>query len=431
MALFKPKELRKYRYSVKECIVINGGKSTSLRSDNITGIEIVNNYLTNAFPIFKINLQVKNDIYYDIMKNKNTVQIKLRIQKYYKRSGKKKEKSIKKDWLNDTFVLIMDENDTNRQDDIQQKSKKNENKKKKPDSDKTKDDRNSLELYLYRKETATSMKTTPNIIFKKTNLTSAVAYLLGLAGVSNMIMSPFENNKDITQLYLPPMSVNKLIMYLDIMYGFYKAGAVVFFGLQYSYILNFKGGCTAYPSGDKKETCLLVPKKSSIEGNESGSVEKGDDKFYLNWEYDQIQFGNESVTSDVINGTNATIINPTDGSIETAESTTITNGSSNTTSIENSTDNEWLGSIHTAQTSAGSVVLRGALADVDVSAFEPYRLFSMIFEDSKLTNKYKGTYFLSECSFRFENDSGAGDFKVSVGIVLKKLEATKSTKKTM
>ena len=434
MALFKSSQLRKYKYCVSSCIIMYNGKAESLKPDNVTGMQIINDYIENTFPVFKLNLQIKRKLYYDILKNKNDVKVHLKIQKYYKidfGNKKKKKKSPKKTWLDETFVLIMDENSHPRAEDIDNKNDKVEKKKKKGDASASGDNENSMELYLYRPEVASSMKKQVNIIFKKTNLISAVTYLLGLAGIRNVICAPFENNTEISQLFIPPLSINRAIQYLDIMYGFYANGSVIYYGLQYSYILNFKGGCNVYPSGDKKEVTFLVPKKSSTEGVQGGSVAKASDKYYICLEYDQMSFSNESISSDVINGTDAIIIDPNDASIETTSSTTITNGSSNYRSIENSTANKYLGTTYAAQTSACSNIITGSIVDCDIEAFEPYRLFNFVFEDSKIVNKYNGKYFLSQCSYDFVNESGKGEFDLQVGLTLRKMESVSSTKKTM
>ena len=434
MALFKQKDLRKYKYCIGQCVVMYNGKTETIRPENVTGIEIINDYITNTFPIFKLNLQVKRETYQNIMKNKNDVQIKLKIQKFYKLdfgNKKKKKKSPKKTWLDGTFILLMDDDFHANDEDLYKKRKKTESNKKKGDAKSSGDYSNSMELYLYRKEVASSMKKTINIIFKKTNLTSAIAYLLGEAGINNMIMSPLENNNEISQLFIPPLSVNKAIQYLDIMYGFYSSGSMIYYGLQYSYILNFKGGCTAFPSGDRKEVDFLVPKKSSSEGVQGGSVAKGTEKYYIVWEYDQMTFSNDTISSDVINGTDAVVINPNDSSIETANSTAITNGASNTIMIENSTANPYLATTHAAQTSACSNIISGSVVDCDLEAFEPYRLYNFVFEDPKVVNKYNGKYMLAQCSYNFVNEGGKGEFDIQVGLTLRKMESVSSSKKSM
>ena len=44
------------------------GKAESLKPDNVTGMQIINDYIENTFPVFKLNLQIKRKLYYDILK---------------------------------------------------------------------------------------------------------------------------------------------------------------------------------------------------------------------------------------------------------------------------------------------------------------------------------------------------------------------------
>ena len=425
MGLFNANQLRKYRYKIAECMVIIGSEVITLEPMNVTGMKIMNNYTSDTFPIFLLNLQLHSEVYYKINKNKNNLTIRLRVQKYYTKDGKKK-KFADGDYINDEFVLIRDDIDTSRTADIDRAEDKIEKRTKKSQS--TKEPSHSMELYLYRKEVATAMQTQLNMIFKESTLTSAISFLLYKIGIKNMLMSPLENSEKYSPLYIQPLTLNKAIMYLDIMYGFYRAGSVLFFGLKRSYLLNYKGGCTAYAIGEKKNCTIMVPKQGSNENMQGGSVDTGDSTgYFYNVEYGAIEFSNSSISSDVINGTNALVVNPADGSITTSESDTITSGDSNTAIMENTTANPWLADIYAYQTSSSSEVLSGSISDCDVEGIEPNKNWTVIFEDSSLTQKYNGTYFLTNSILDFTNDEGSGDFAIVVGFTLNKIEKPTST----
>lgn len=425
MSLFNSNQLRKYRYKISECMIIIGSEVITLEPMNVTGMKIINNYTSDTFPIFLLNLQVHSDAYYKINKNKNILTIRLRVQKYYTKDGKDK-KFIDGDYINGEFVLIRDDSDVNRTVDADRAEDKIEKRTKKSQS--TKEPKHSMELYLYRKEVATAMQTQLNVIFKQTTLTSAISYLLYKIGIKNMLMSPLENNTSYPPLYIPPLTLNMAIMYLDIMYGFYKAGAVLFFGLKRSYLLNYKGGCTAYETGEKINSTLLIPRDGSSNNAQGGSVDTGDmSGYFYNVEYGSIEFSNNSVSSDVLNGTNALVVNTTDGSITTSTSNAITSGDNNKTIMENSTANPWLADIYAYQTSSSSEVLVGSITDCDADGIEPNKNWSVIFEDVSLANKYRGTYFLANSILDFTNDVGSGDFSIVVGFTLNKIEKPVST----
>ena len=80
MSLFNSNQLRKYRYKISECMVIIGSEVITLEPMNVTGMKIINNYTSDTFPIFLLNLQVHSEVYYKINENKNILTIRLRVQ---------------------------------------------------------------------------------------------------------------------------------------------------------------------------------------------------------------------------------------------------------------------------------------------------------------------------------------------------------------
>lgn len=417
MALFNPSAIQKWRYVVNACTMIINGKSYSLEGRNVSSIEIESDFLTNTFSILKVVFLLDNEVYYAASQNKTTLKINLNLQKYFQ-NPEKTYNSPRKDFINATFATI--EDDLNIQRDSSQLLLKNQTQ-----TDSTynlKEPQNELELYLYREEVATTMKTQINEVLVNTTLTSAIGYLLTKGGVNNCLISPLENNKTYDTMLLPPLTVSRCLAHLDAYYGFYKTGSIIFFDFLRSYILKYKGGCTAYESGEKQETVFLIPLPESDNTANAGSVDNdSNDKYYIAWQYDKVTFSNKSVSTDVLKGTDAVVVNATDGTTTTSSSNTVTNGSSNKAVIENTTDNEWLGSTYTAQTSSSSVVVSGTIADFDISALAPNKKMTLVFEDGSIGNKYNGTYFLTSVTYKFLNENATGDFQIAGAIELRKM----------
>ncbi len=420
MALFDSSKLQSWRYSIYSCIVLVNDEAIQLDKMCVTGIELVNDYFNNTFPIFKLNLILDSDTYYKILNNKTEVKIKLRLQKYYQLYGSNK-KSMYKDFINDTFVIIDDTMDISRDDDLDLQEKIN----KSNSDDELEMYDYPLELFLYREETSTGVKTQINNILKNVTLSSVIGYLFGVSKIKNALVSPLENNKTYEEILLPPLTINRQLLHLDAMYGFYRYGSVIFFGIDRTYILNFKGGCTAFENREKPETCIYIPKITSVQNSGIGSIESNDNRHYINWNYEEINISNRSVTKDVLSGSDVLVINTSSGTTSKSTSNTVTNGDANVAIIENEGENEWLNTTFTAQTSSNSLIISGMISDVDVEALTPNKKFSLVFEDQKLTNKYKGTYFLSKTVFKFVNTTGNGDFSILAAIELRRLHKTK------
>lgn len=415
--LYETKDLQAWRYCIGACHIIIGGSVKTLEPMCITGIEILNNYYENLFPIFKVNFLLDSDTYYSVLNKKTEVKIKLRIQKYYKKYDNKDIKSAKQDYLNDTFIIIDDNDDANREADLDLIKK---NQKVSSDAEMDRYDK-PLELYLYREETATGVKTQMNKIFKEANMSSIIGYLLGESKIKNALVSPLENNNTYSTILLPPMTINKALLHLDAAYGFYKQGSVIYFGIDRTYILNFKGGCTAYESGELQETVIFIPKTLSVANAAGGTLQHDHSKHYINWKYDDVNFKNSSVSKNVLSGSDVAVVKPVKKSVIRKTSKTKVIKKANTAVIVDEANNPWLDSTFTAQTSSNSLIIYGAMVDIDCTALTPNKKFTMIFEDPNLTNKYKGTYFLSNCLFRFMNDSGEGDFSLIAAVEFRRM----------
>lgn len=414
MAIADANTLKEYLYRVSEFVIMCNGEEDFVPVHCVTGLRIQHDFVSNLYPVFTVTITVNSDRYYKIMKNKLNVKFKLRIQKYYT-APSSLDKSFMKDYINGTFSLIPDDDDV----DIN----KNTSVSKTSISDASsvpEKDEYVTELFLYRDEVATAMKTQINDILSGVSLTDAVGYICGSVGLNNVLISPMDNQKVYSQLLLPPLSVHKEIQYLDSQYGFYKAGSIIYFGLNNSYILNYRGGCTAYAQGEIQQTNFLVLKKHQSGSIDSGMFLKNDKQYNVNLLISKIKANNKSVSNDVLYGNSVSIIDASTTGIANSESSAITKGKNNTTILRNDGENSWMAQTYTAQTNSDSMVLNCAASNVDLDAFTPNKKMNVIFEDSSLVNKFKGIYLLTSATFEFQNTGGV-DFAVHVGFVLKRV----------
>lgn len=418
MALFNKEENKQYRYCVASCIVMVGGDATILNPLSVVGIHIMNDYMASLFPIFKLNIATNNDLYYKVNQNKTNTKIKLRIQKYAVHEDG--SYSAKSDWINNTFVLIDDDTDVNR-------SKDNQRSVKRFNVDNGLNDfENSLELYLYREDVINGVKGhCREAICDVASVTDIVGYVLGESGLTrNVLMSPLENNGAYKDIHIPPISIHRLVMHFDAYYGFYRSGSIVFFGIERSYILNFKGGCTALAPGELPDVCFLVPKENSAELHLSGVVDKNDLKNYIVLPYGKVAFTKTSITDNVTTGAGAMINHPSSGASSSARGNTVNVGSGNSDIITAGSDNPWLASAFAAQATSKADVMTCTITDFDVSVLTPNKRYSVIFEDTAETKKHKGAYLLASSTIEFINDRGEGDFQITAGLELRRSQSS-------
>ena len=417
MAIAEAKQLKEYMYRVTEFIIMVNGENDSVPTHCITKMSITNNFETDLFPVFKIDAVLNMTRYYNIMNNKNTVKFKLRIQKYYV-APSSDEKSLMTDYINGTFSLICDDADHN-------PNKLPLDQKTITGSSEVEKDNYPIELFFYRDEIATAMKTNVNTVLNGVNLTNAITYVLSIAGLKNILMTPLENQKMYSELILPPLAIHKELQHLDSQYGFYKSGALIYFGIKNSYILNYKGGATAFAAGEIQQTNFLVLKKNTQPAIDSGMFLKNDGQYNIHWRTDDIKINNDSITNDVLKGNNITVIDSSTTGITKGTSTAISKGVGNTAVVKNDTENEWVSDTYTAQSNSNSIVLTGHVSNVDLDALTPNKKFTVIFEDAKLANQYKGIYTIAVEEIEFMNRGGV-DFTVIVALKLKRVSSKSS-----
>ena len=71
------------RYKVSELKLLINDTAIDIQPFQVKGISFENNFESDIFPIFKLSLVLNAKIYYNILKNKNAIKFKIRIQKYY------------------------------------------------------------------------------------------------------------------------------------------------------------------------------------------------------------------------------------------------------------------------------------------------------------------------------------------------------------
>ena len=411
MAILDDKDVCvRYRYKVKELYILFKDKEHKLPSERLTELFITNDYLDNLFPIVRCKLSLESSIYYKMISEKDTVRIKIRIQKYYTKEGKTK-KSLYTDYINTTFSLILDDND----EDIEEDLRKLEYPK--GDENALNAMANSIELYLFKASLIKATKRTINSVHKNVNVTDEIGDIATqLSLKNNLLMSIADNDTEYDEIIIPPLKAALALAYLDSFYGIHKTGSIIFFGLDLVYLIKYEGKCSAYMKDEKTTTSVIIPKGGSKISNTVLSVLKHDDKnkYYMIADYKSLSITNQSITSSVLNGTEVQIIDVNSGEITNSS----TDNSINKTIIKNSGKNKFYKNIFKTQSSSNDVVLNIGLGDIDLDSLTPNKKFVFLFEDIKLAKKYKGTYILCRTDIGLIRDGA--DMRTSVNAVFRK-----------
>lgn len=411
MAILDESDTRvRYRYRVKELYILFNDKEHKLPSERLTEMIITNDYLDNLFPIVKCKFSLESSIYYKLISEKNSVRIKIRIQKYYTKEGKT-EKSLYSDYINTTFSLILDDSD----EDTEEELRKLEYPK--GDENELNAMANDVELFLFKASLIKASKKTINHIHTNVNVTDEIANIATELSLKNgLLMSKADNTTEYDEIIIPPLKAAMALAYLDSFYGIHKTGSIIYFGLDLGYIIKYEGKCSAYTNGEITTTSIIVPKGGSSISNTVSSVLKHDDKkkYYLIGDYKSFSVTNQSISNSMLNGTEVQIIDSNSGEITNSSN----DRSVNKTIIKNSGKNKFYKNIFKTQSSSNDVVISIGLGDIDLDSLTPNKKFVFLFEDTKLAKKYKGVYILCKTEIALIRDGA--DMRTTIQAVFRK-----------
>ena len=402
-----------YRYKITEFYIIFSKSQIELPVERIGSFKIENYYEDAYLPIFKFDVMLEASTYYKILKYKETVKFKVRIQRYYINNDNPNDKSMDTDVINDTFIIITDRDDSDFQEDL----------KKEAGTDKDENElmalTNHVELFLFKEEVA-KLRGTYNGVVSGT-LLSIVEGLLSQSGFKNNLISPFDNTSSQKDLLLPSMRLDLLIQMLNNNFGFHKTGTIIFFGLTRGYIMAYKKGCTCYAPKEWQDTVIYVLDKANTKGYMAGGyLKKGEKKYYFNVPTEAISNVSPSVVGNLMHGIDAVSISSSSNRKTLSSANAKTIGQSNTAVFTKESSNPYVASTYTAQTSASSTVLQVFVESCNLDAFTVNKNVSVVFENAKDNKKYKGKYHVITAlhTFTLSGDS----YKIGSILTIKKFD---------
>ena len=422
MGIFSERDkLQRWKYTVKQVsILLSNQNVIEIPVERITQLDIEENYEEYYFPLIKLSMALEPSVYYELLEDKLNCLINIRIDKYYITEDKS-DKSLCKNFINNSFSLIMDDGTDDMLASMKEEENKDDyvNKTKKLTNDLDSVD-NVVTFYLF-KDNIKGTKQNINKILCNANVTDAIAYLATAGNLGKVLLTQPDNVKVYKELLIPNMSILKAFAFIDSYYGLYKSGSIIWFGIDHIYIGPFNNQGNTYIKGELPNTNIVVPKSTNSEYiNSLGSVKKSDDNKsnYVICDYKTLNIQNESVSNDYINANSIESVDSYNDSTTVSKSKATSKNGNFTKVFKNKTENEFISEMYTAQTNAKSVVITAKLQDFDIGVITPNKKYNMIFEDSNYTKKYNGDYVLSGVSHSFIKDGE--DFSISSTAVLRK-----------
>ena len=384
-----------YLYKVTEFYLLFPTEEIELLPDALAHLAIFNDYERNVLPIIQMNATLSREAYFKMIANKDSVKIKLRIQKYYVRSSGTQQ-SLMSDYINDTFSIILNDNDENMYRVLT--DQKTTTKKKSELEAIQQNDNRSIELFLYKIDTVKNVRSMVNVILKDATITDAITYILHKANISNMLLAPVDNTKLYDQMIIPPLSTVDALYWLDYFYGIYRYGTMFYFGIDRNYIMPYSGRSQVYEKDEIVENYIYCPAKgSSISATSSGHLVRNEDKThtYTIVDVDTLTIRNKTDTTAIMQGLNARVINPYTNTIKDYNTKSTHKATNKRKNIIDATLNEYTGNIYTNLTSSLDVTINAVSGYCDDNVLQPNHKYRMIFEDTALSKKYRGNYIMA------------------------------------
>lgn len=380
------------------------GEVIDLIPDALLGMSLVHSYNENVFPIFSVEININDKLYHKIIENKNKLKLRLRIKKYYQEISRS-TKSMMRNFIDDTFDLILDDVNENLDMDSELVNTSNDLKNLHQNVDSNLERRNNyrVSFYLFKTDLIEKTRKPINTILSDASPVDALIYILQKQGIKNILMSPADNIEKRESIIIPPLKTIDAIRFIDSYYGLYKNGSMIYFDFNTSYILDYSGRCTAYRKNETKETCIFIPSNLSIYRVSTGSVikENKSNKNYIIATPSSLTIRNESISNNILDGSDIMVINNIDGSVEKSDNNDTFIDNKIMSVISNKTENPYIISMFNTRVKSKNIVIELGITDYDIDVLTPNKRISIVFEDSKLAKKYNYNYRLSQVAHVF------------------------------
>ena len=392
-----PTNMKHYKYIIDSFDILfpNEANPTKIDPKQVTYLSIEKDYDVDYFPIIRAHVSMDKNLYYKVISNKLNVKFRVRLQKFV--YDNTQQFQFKTDVFNEVFGIFMDENTPYMDLKQQTAAKEAEN------SDKTpKDISNEIQFYLFKDNDLQNSKKIINMILTASSISDAVVYLLSQLGMTQVLMTPFNQTGYRPQIILPALTGVRSLIYLYEQYGFYTNGALMFFDTDCTYIIDKNPKCTAWRKGEYTQTVITV--KQSGTGNDLTQGSFVDDKNkinYINVTPGAINMYNDSVINDHIDGNNLLVIQPYYNKIDQINAGTYQRGSGTYKVMTNRFYNEYAISAAVFDKKESGNIVHVNINDFDIDALTPNKEFMFIFEDTTVNANSGGQYRISKTIMTF------------------------------
>lgn len=431
------KTIKQWKYQVNSIEINTSDGEIYVPQERLKSMEIIEDFENNIYPYFKLKFVLDSKSYYKAIRHKNDLEVILDIRRSYYtlaneksrqgtrsfcRSGKLRLGPIMSENTEDLLYSRRASEDIYSYGHIVKDERDNLNKIDK-----------ELTLYLFDIDILEKTKSTnANAILCNASPADGICYLCNKANIKNVIFAQPDNLGPGSEegpgypiLFIPPLSLLRSFQFIDTYYGLYEKGSLIYFSLDYTYIIPYDGRCKAKAEDDACEKVeIFIPKADDVTHSSAlGELANGDTEgnavIRCVGDYHTLSIRNDSIANDYINANDVQYTDTFTGEITRDYADAISKGDrSHLKLLNNPTENPFIASMYVARTEALSNVVEVTLTDVNTSWFTPNKEYQLLFEDTRYNEQYSGAFILSKVTHSFLSDGI--DLTVTTECILKK-----------
>lgn len=408
-------EMRSYRNTIKYKIesmdiIFENGDIEPIDSGMIMHIYMEKDYDNLYFPIFNVSAVMSDELYNRINKENETVQFRLKIIKnIYDLSNKLQKYEL---YCNKLFRCFMDK-ETIIKDKEQLKDKKTTENTESPNLRS-----NPRNFYLFTDDVINCKKVF-NLSVEDADLTDLIIYLIGECKITKLLMSRLDNREHIKDLIIPNGNLIESITYINELKGLYKKGMLLFFDIDYAYLIDKNCLCTSWRKNEVRVTHIHVSNQKSSDSQLNGQfINKDRKQTHIFTHTDRIKMTNTNVLNDQISGNAVTVINSKSNNVNNIKTDSTQIGKPNTNLVYTKEDNQYTISAIETRMNESECICNISFIGIDMDVFSPNKEILITYEDPEFNKKYSGNYRISKLTATLKKD--ADELIGEIQVTLKK-----------
>lgn len=384
------------KYKVDAFVIMMGSENIQMDASNILSIEYLNDYEFNVRSMLKVSLRMDVRRKLWILKNKRDIKVKFELSAVgMDLESEEFITSPKTIWNAEFSAYFNDEEEATDTAVMEERIDMNEGSQFASSDIQTEsyfEGENSLDLYLFSPNILNSSNTKFNKVFTKDILQNCVGRLLTETKHQEVLISPFENDEEYEELIVPAFSAYEALIYLDQYYGFYETGALIYYDVDTTYIINTNGKVTAKRDGESPTTCMMVTTLDNSQPGNGMISMPGSAVSYVSVGESNVNPQKPSISVNETIGSEAKFVISDDVTVDISSANQSTMNQRNET-INNirKDDNKFVASISKARMEENEAILYFNGENIDIKAFTPNKEYQVVFEESGKNQRY-GSY---------------------------------------